>query len=81
MSKENLIITGKTIDELILSSNQIIQRLVNKISELEKKLSNVKGESGKVENNVVRVVSDKNKAYIETVTSNGKYIVDLTRKE
>jgi len=81
MSKENIIVTGKTIDEVVLSANQVVQRLVNKISELERKLSNVKGESGKVENNVVRVVSDKNKAYIETVTSNGKYIVDLTRKE
>ena len=81
MSKENIIVTGKTIDEVVLSANQVVQRLVNKISELEKKLSNVKGESGKVENNVVRVVSDKNKAYIETVTSNGKYFVDLTRKE
>jgi len=81
MSKENLIITGRTIDEVVLSSNAIIQRLVNKINELEKKLSNTKGESSKIENNVVRVVSDKNKAYIETVTSNGKYTVDLTRKE
>ncbi len=81
MSKENIIITGKTIEDVVRSANQTIQTLVNKINLLEAKLSNVKGESNKIQNNVVRVVSNKEQTALEVVTSNGKFAINLARKE
>lgn len=80
MSKENIIITGKTIEDVVRSANQTIQTLVNKINSLEAKLSNVKGESNKIQNNVVRVVSNKGTTYIEAVTNDGKFKVNLTKE-
>ena len=81
MSKENLIITGNDIASVIRSANSIIQILSNKIIKLENKLANTQGESNKVENNVVRVITDKESTYIEVTTGNGKYQTQLTRKE
>ena len=81
MSKENLIITGNDIASVIRSANSIIQILSNKIIKLENKLANTQGESNKVDKDVVRVITDKENAYIETTTSNGKYQIKLTRKE
>lgn len=78
---ENLIITGKTIEEVVRSANSIIQRLANKIIVLENKLQNTKGDSNKVEKNVVRVVSDVENTSLEVVTSDGKFKINLDRKE
>ena len=81
MSKETLVVTGNDVASVIRSTNSVIQRLTSRINELEKKLANTKGESNKVENNVVRVITDKESTYIEVTTGNGKYQTQLTRKE
>ena len=80
MSKENIIITGKTVDEVVVSANTAIQRLTSRINQLEQKLANTKGVSDKVQNNVVRVVSNKGTTYIEAVTNDGKFKVNLTKE-
>jgi tRNA(Phe) wybutosine-synthesizing methylase Tyw3 len=79
--KETLMVTGKSLDEVIRSTNSIIQRLANKIIVLENKLQNTKGNTSKVEKDVVRVVSDVNNTTLEVTTSDGKFKVALDRKE
>lgn len=81
MSKENIIVTGKTPDEIIRSSNSVIQTLLTRINKLEAKLNNISGDSNKVEKNVVRVVTNKNNTFIQAVTNDGTYQIQLTRKE
>ena len=79
--KENLVVTGKTIDEVSKSTNNIIQMLANRIITLENKLKNTSGDSQKVESNVIKVNSDKEHTYLDVVTSNGKFRLEMTRKE
>ena len=79
--KENLVVTGKTIEDVIRSSNNIINSLANRIIVLENKLKNISGESPKVENNVIKVNSDKEHTYLDVVTGSGKFRLEMTRKE
>ena len=76
-----MVITGNTIDEVRQSANRVIQQLANEISVLTSKLSNVAGESGKVNNNGLKIVSNKENVYLETSNSSGKYSIKLERKE
>lgn len=73
-------VTGNTIEAVVVSANTIINSLVKRIATLEEKIKQSKGDSSKVEKNTMKIVSNKEKAYLEASTDSGKFFVELGRK-
>ena len=74
-------ITGNTIEAVVVSANAIINTLVKRIATLEDRLKQSKGDSDKVEKNTMKIVSNKEKTYLEASTDSGKFFIELGRKE
>ena len=81
MSNEIYNITGNDLESVKRSANTVIKSLLTKINTLESRLKNSSGDSGKVEKNTIRIVSNKEKTYLETSIDSGIFQIELGRKE
>ena len=81
MSKDIINITGNDLESVKRSANQAINSLLTKINELESRLKTSKGDSGKVEKNTMRIVSNQEKTFLETTIDSGTFTIELGRKE